>query len=179
MKVLHKPRILVTAQSNVAVDEILSRVKAKGMLSNDLRPYNPDIVRVGPSSNTSEQVKEISVDSIISYYIQKYTEDSNVMTRLMNDIRHRLNPEINNPAASDEKLAALYEEFCRKKLDLERFQYVRDYKQSATQKLPQEELKQSILNEARIFSQAYVLPKRNCIYYFEWGRKWLLIHSLT
>jgi hypothetical protein len=64
-----KPHILVCAQSNGAVDEILGRIKLKGMLSNDLTPYNPDIVRVGPSNATNQQVKEVSLDSIVAHCI--------------------------------------------------------------------------------------------------------------
>eukprot|EP01126_Amoeba_proteus_P015442 TRINITY_DN16979_c0_g1_i1.p1 TRINITY_DN16979_c0_g1~~TRINITY_DN16979_c0_g1_i1.p1 ORF type:complete len:213 (-),score=35.34 TRINITY_DN16979_c0_g1_i1:12-650(-) len=46
-----KPRILVCAQSNAAIDEIMSRVMQNQFRDNSLKSYVPDIIRVGASSS--------------------------------------------------------------------------------------------------------------------------------
>lgn len=46
-----RPRILVTAPSNAAVDAILQRLVEKGFMDGTVHRYNPPIVRVGISSS--------------------------------------------------------------------------------------------------------------------------------
>ena len=42
-----KPRMLVCAPSNAAVDELLTRVLTKGFLDGEMRSYRPAVARVG------------------------------------------------------------------------------------------------------------------------------------
>lgn len=42
-----KPRMLVVAPSNAAVDELLSRVLSRGFLDGEMRSYRPAVARVG------------------------------------------------------------------------------------------------------------------------------------
>lgn len=42
-----KPHILVTAPSNIAVDNIVSKIMEEGFCDGNGRRYNPSIVRIG------------------------------------------------------------------------------------------------------------------------------------
>ena len=59
-----KPHILVTAPSNVAVDNIVLRIMEDGFIDGNGRRYNPPIVRMGRFQ--SERVRAISLDSQVS-----------------------------------------------------------------------------------------------------------------
>ncbi|CAI5966119.1 unnamed protein product [Closterium sp. NIES-65] len=52
VRVARKPRMLVCAPSNAAVDELLSRVLSKGFLDGEMRTYRPDVARVGAEAAT-------------------------------------------------------------------------------------------------------------------------------
>lgn len=119
------------------------------MVSNDLKTYNPDIVRVGPTSSTNTYVKEVTLDTIVNHYITTFTKDPAIIKKLLSDI-NRLNPEINNNSTDDTRLAALYEEYNRKTIDIQRYRIVQQYKLQNSDKFPDEELRQSILNETHI-----------------------------
>ena len=56
-----KPHILVTAPSNVAVDNIVQRIMADGFLDGNGQRYNPPLVRMGRMQ--SEQVRAVSLDA--------------------------------------------------------------------------------------------------------------------
>lgn len=49
---VHKPRMLVCAPSNAAVDELLTRVLDKGFLDGELRVYRPDVARIGADASS-------------------------------------------------------------------------------------------------------------------------------
>ena len=61
-----KPRILVCAPSNAAVDEILNRISECGLLDGQLNRYNPDIIRLGGLRNLSDS--QMSLDNLIKSY---------------------------------------------------------------------------------------------------------------
>mmetsp|Transcript_12749 Transcript_12749/g.46633 ORF Transcript_12749/g.46633 Transcript_12749/m.46633 type:complete len:878 (+) Transcript_12749:157-2790(+) len=56
-------RILVTAPSNAAVDELAMRLLSQGVLGADGIPYTPSVVRVGLSIHPS--LEHISLDSLV------------------------------------------------------------------------------------------------------------------
>ena len=74
------------------------------MLSNDLKPYWPDIVRVGPSTSTNQYVREVSLDHLVNVYIKNYDSDANIIKKLSHEI-NKLNPEINHNNTNDIRLA--------------------------------------------------------------------------
>jgi len=49
-----RPHILVCAPSNVAVDNVVERLFAKGFVDGQLRPYRPDVVRIGMRSKKGD-----------------------------------------------------------------------------------------------------------------------------
>ena len=49
-------RILVCSPSNAVVDEVVSRILAKGFLDGNLLRYNPDILRVGRQQSIKTEV---------------------------------------------------------------------------------------------------------------------------
>uniref|UniRef100_A0A6B2KXA7 Helicase ATP-binding domain-containing protein n=1 Tax=Arcella intermedia TaxID=1963864 RepID=A0A6B2KXA7_9EUKA len=61
-----KPKILVVAQSNAAVDEIITRVMTKQFTDAEMTHYLPDIIRVGKT--TSPLVNKRSLDTLIQAY---------------------------------------------------------------------------------------------------------------
>jgi hypothetical protein len=60
---VRKPRLLVAAPSNIAVDNILAKVLAEGFVDGQGRRYNPRIVRVGRGQGSG--VKEVSMDVLV------------------------------------------------------------------------------------------------------------------
>lgn len=62
--VSRKPKILVCAPSNAAVDEIVDRLFEVGLIDGDMKRYNPDMVRIGYSQRIRSSVKALlSLDS--------------------------------------------------------------------------------------------------------------------
>lgn len=57
----HKPRLLVCAPSNNAIDNVIQKVKEKGFIDGTGRRYNPSIVRIGVGQ--SEGVKDVSLNA--------------------------------------------------------------------------------------------------------------------
>ena len=51
-----KPHILVTAPSNIAVDNIIQRIIAKGFVDGNGGRYNPNILRFGAGKSSSVKV---------------------------------------------------------------------------------------------------------------------------
>jgi senataxin len=71
-QILPRPRILVCAPSNAAVDEIVSRVGLERLLDGNGRPYTPDIVRIGRSASIRDgAVKDnISLDVLVEAFFR-------------------------------------------------------------------------------------------------------------
>ena len=58
-KLARKPRVLVCAPSNAAVDVVLERVMARGFVQGDGSIYKPNVVRVGAEdANVSAVVRQ-------------------------------------------------------------------------------------------------------------------------
>lgn len=75
-----KPRILVTAPSNVAVDNIISRIFTDGFKDDTGNRYNPTIVRTG--RGVGEQVKAVSLDVLVEDFIRVPLDE--VKSRILN-----------------------------------------------------------------------------------------------
>eukprot|EP00271_Cylindrocystis_brebissonii_P021924 TRINITY_DN8169_c0_g1_i4.p1 TRINITY_DN8169_c0_g1~~TRINITY_DN8169_c0_g1_i4.p1 ORF type:complete len:1053 (-),score=232.79 TRINITY_DN8169_c0_g1_i4:155-3313(-) len=56
-----KPRMLVCAPSNAAVDELLTRVVERGFIDGEMRVYRPDVARVGTDA-CSKAAQAVSVE---------------------------------------------------------------------------------------------------------------------
>lgn len=54
-----KPRILVCAPSNAAIDELLERILRESFRDGNGRPYKPDMVRVGHEEALSDSVRQV------------------------------------------------------------------------------------------------------------------------
>lgn len=68
--VIAKPRFLICAPSNTAVDELISRVLSN-FVDGQLNIYKPDIVRIGNTDAMRNDVKQIiSLDAIVDTYLQ-------------------------------------------------------------------------------------------------------------
>lgn len=61
---VRKPRLLVAAPSNIAVDNILSKILAEGFLDGKGNRYNPRIVRVG--RGVGRGVAAVSMDNLVA-----------------------------------------------------------------------------------------------------------------
>lgn len=60
----HKPRILVCAPSNAAVDVVLGRVASSGFVQNDGLHYKPGVVRVGSGQETTAWASELQAGNM-------------------------------------------------------------------------------------------------------------------
>jgi len=62
-----KPRILVCAPSNAAVDELLERILGHGFRDSSGQMYRPNLIRIGAEDiNYSEEVKLVLLDTMVS-----------------------------------------------------------------------------------------------------------------
>lgn len=64
-----KPRILVCAPSNAAIDELLERILRSGFKDTNARTYYPNVVRVGPEEALSEDVKQVRVETLAKRFL--------------------------------------------------------------------------------------------------------------
>lgn len=58
-----KPRLLVAAQSNAAVDEIVVRIMREGFMDCERRTYYPDIVRIGAGARVSLDARAVTAEA--------------------------------------------------------------------------------------------------------------------
>ncbi|CAI5484751.1 unnamed protein product, partial [Closterium sp. Yama58-4] len=75
VRVARKPRMLVCAPSNAAVDELLSRVLSKGFLDGEMRTYRPDVARVGAEAATPA-AQAVSVERRSQQLLQMPAEEA-------------------------------------------------------------------------------------------------------
>lgn len=69
-RTLMKPRILVCAPSNAAVDELLERILMHGFKDSQGRTYKPNLVRIGAEeANYSDDVRPVLLDTFVSSYM--------------------------------------------------------------------------------------------------------------
>jgi senataxin len=65
-----KPRILVCAPSNAAVDEIVERLQLLKLLDGDLNKYDAEMVRVGNADRIRDAVNaQLSLDSQVDAFL--------------------------------------------------------------------------------------------------------------
>lgn len=67
-----KPHILVTAPSNIAVDNIINKIMSEGFCDGQGRQYFPSIVRVG--RGRSEAMRPVSLDHFVDDLLKKPLE---------------------------------------------------------------------------------------------------------
>jgi len=65
-----KPRLLVTAQSNAAVDEIVVRIMREGFVDGKLRTYYPDIVRIGAGARVHPKARAVTAEARAEAFLQ-------------------------------------------------------------------------------------------------------------
>lgn len=61
-----KERILICAQSNAAVDELVSRIRVCGLYGIDGQFYKPNLVRVGNASSVHPNSMDVFIDTLIN-----------------------------------------------------------------------------------------------------------------
>ncbi|TMW99862.1 hypothetical protein EJD97_001837, partial [Solanum chilense] len=64
-----KRRILICAQSNAAVDELVSRISSEGLYSSDGTMYKPYIVRVGNTKTVHPNSLPFFIDTLVDHRI--------------------------------------------------------------------------------------------------------------
>lgn len=69
----HKPRILIAAPSNAAVDNVILKIMEEGFVDGNGNRYNPVICRVGIGSNKNEHIKNVALDT----YVDGFLSESN------------------------------------------------------------------------------------------------------
>ncbi|CAI5466141.1 unnamed protein product [Closterium sp. Yama58-4] len=75
VRVARKPRMLVCAPSNAAVDKLLLRVLLKGLLVGEMRTYRPDVARVGAEAATPA-AQAVSVERRSQQLLQVSAEEA-------------------------------------------------------------------------------------------------------
>ena len=68
---ISKPRIIVCAPSNVAIDNIILRILDEKFLDGDCRQYVPRIVRIGKGSENNAQVARLALSKLVDKLISK------------------------------------------------------------------------------------------------------------
>ena len=66
-----KPRIIVCAPSNVAIDNIILRILSEKFLDGDCRQYVPRIVRIGKGSENNRDVGKLALSRLVEKLISK------------------------------------------------------------------------------------------------------------
>lgn len=60
-----RPRVLICAQSNAAVDELVSRISSQGLYGNNGKMYKPYLVRVGNAKNVHPNSLPFFIDTLV------------------------------------------------------------------------------------------------------------------
>ncbi|SPQ99256.1 unnamed protein product (mitochondrion) [Plasmodiophora brassicae] len=162
--ILPRPRILVCAPSNAAVDEIVSRVATDRLIDGNGRPYTPDIVRVGrPSSIRAGVIKDnISLDHLVDAFFRYSKQQLNDRLAVVDQHRKRVAENLrqiheyalhlqSTGAPCDlsnlaMQITSLAEERYRILLERQRLEIVRDHNRESACTL----LQRSFLDEAQI-----------------------------
>lgn len=129
-----KPRILICAPSNAAVDNVLERIMHDGFLQVDLSRYSPDVVRLASGeADVSTVARAVSVEQRVksllamsasdwgSWYSRQYHTVTTTELRLKEKLKEIHEPEISK--ASD--ILHLYEIRDRALGDLARLERLR------------------------------------------------------
>ena len=144
---LFKPRVLVCAPSNAAIDEILNRIKANCLIDASGATYRPDMVRIGMNKTSSEFSLDRQVDGYcklskglrfhlllrISDQIDtKLSQIRNDITILSNrmqgfeNVALKNHPECDFPNQFVVELVATIEQLKNAKVIMERLKIVKD-----------------------------------------------------
>ena len=96
-----KPRLLVCAPSNAAVDNIILKIMEEGFVDGQGNRYNPSMVRVG--AGKSDRVSSVAIEKRVNEYLMElsdvgrldnsmngYNVELSRVTRDINDLRRRL-----------------------------------------------------------------------------------------
>ena len=75
-RTLMKPRILVCAPSNAAVDELLERILMHGFRDSSGQVYKPNLVRIGAEdAQYSDDVRLVFLDTLVASYLSMNKND--------------------------------------------------------------------------------------------------------
>ena len=73
-----KPRLLVSAPSNTAVDNIVLRIMEQGFLDGDAQRYNPSLIRFGRGAG--EDTRAVSLEAMVQRLLHEPAE--NIKSRI-------------------------------------------------------------------------------------------------
>ncbi|KAK7262042.1 hypothetical protein RIF29_28370 [Crotalaria pallida] len=79
-----KQRVLICAQSNAAVDELVSRISSLGLYGSDGKMYKPYLVRVGNAKTVHPNSLPFFIDTLVD---QRVAEESMQVNDGKNDLR--------------------------------------------------------------------------------------------
>ncbi|CAM9423280.1 unnamed protein product, partial [Ectocarpus fasciculatus] len=86
----HKPRVLVTAPSNVAVDNILSRIVEQGFIDGNGQKFFPNVLRLGAGA-TAGQVKAVTMEGTTESLLRTdFSTLRNLLQTAKNDMIHEV-----------------------------------------------------------------------------------------
>ena len=68
---ISKPRIIVCAPSNVAIDNIILRILSEKFLDGECRQYVPRIVRIGKGSENNAEVAKLALSRLVDKLVSK------------------------------------------------------------------------------------------------------------
>ena len=68
---ISKPRIIVCAPSNVAIDNIILRISSEKFLDGECRQYVPRIVRIGKGSENNPEVAKLALSRLVDKLVSK------------------------------------------------------------------------------------------------------------
>ena len=78
----HKPRILVAAPSNAAVDNVIIKLMEEGFRDGNGHRYNPVICRCGANSSKNDLIKNIALSTYVDKYLRESKDPKNNISRL-------------------------------------------------------------------------------------------------
>ncbi|CAL1373907.1 unnamed protein product [Linum trigynum] len=91
-----KRRVLICAQSNAAVDELVSRIASDGLYGNDGTMYKPDLVRVGNAKTVHSTSLPFFIDTLVDQRLaeeKRHLNDAKSDARINSSIELRSNLE--------------------------------------------------------------------------------------
>ena len=165
-RIVPRPRLLVCAPSNAAVDEIISRVAVEGLVDGNCRPYTPDMIRIGNTSRMRQSVQDaMSLDSQVDAFLRySPTQLSSRIAQFQNhriDVQQRSNAVLGRARVAQlqhagsmaldlsgfaTEITHLAEDRYRIGLELHRLSIVRDYDRGTAR----DHLRKSFFDEAQI-----------------------------
>lgn len=136
-----KPRLLVCAPSNNAIDNVIQKIMENGFMDGSGRRYNPSIVRIGVGQG--DAVKDVSLESKVNKILQELEDPGKVqnaidgfkseLQRIQSNIHHLRKRIIAILQACDYPLATEWEIRCD---DSCRVQFVNHLERHSTSECP-------------------------------------------